>query len=125
VQLLSALDPTNRISAAIQGKDNPLYGTIEGYDKENEWLLLKGLPIDAEIEKGESVITSGLGGVFPGDVPIGKVHDVVPDEFGLNQTAYVKPEAELYNIEHVMILTRGMTRPAETQIGEEDEGENL
>jgi rod shape-determining protein MreC len=125
VQLLSALDPTNRISAAIQGKEKPLYGTIEGYDKENEWLLLKGLPIDAEIEKGENVITSGLGGVFPGDVPIGKVHDVVPDEFGLNQTAYVKPEADLYNIEHVMILTRGMTRPAEIQNSEEDEGENL
>ncbi|MCM3587670.1 rod shape-determining protein MreC [Mesobacillus maritimus] len=125
VQLLSAMDPTNRISAALQG-DKKLFGTIEGYDKENEWLLLKGLPIDAEIKKDQMVVTSGLGGIFPGDVPIGKVIEVVPDQFGLNQTAYLKPEADFYNISHVMILTRGMEIPEEIKVeGEEDEGEDL
>lgn len=127
IQLLSALDPTNRISAALQG-DKKLFGTIEGYDKENEWLLLKGLPIDAKIKEDEMVVTSGLGGVFPGDVPIGKVIEVVPDQFGLNQTAYIKPEADFYNISHVMILTRGMTIPDELEeepADEEEEGEDL
>lgn len=124
IQLLSALDPTNRISAALQG-DKKLFGTIEGYDKENEWLLLKGLPVDAEIEEDQMVVTSGLGGVFPGDVPVGKVIEVVPDQFGLNQTAYIKPEADFYNIEHVMILTRGMAIPEQIENDEENEGEDL
>ncbi|SEM32928.1 rod shape-determining protein MreC [Mesobacillus persicus] len=124
IQLLSALDPTNRISAALQG-DKKLFGTIEGYDKENEWLLLKGLPVDAEIEPDQMVVTSGLGGVFPGDVPVGKVVEVVPDQFGLNQTAYIKPEADFYNIEHVMILTRGMAIPEQIENDEENEGEDL
>ncbi|WP_404329421.1 rod shape-determining protein MreC [Mesobacillus maritimus] len=127
IQLLSALDPTNRISAALQG-DKKLFGTIEGYDKENEWLLLKGLPVDADIKEEEMVVTSGLGGVFPGDVPIGKVIEVVPDQFGLNQTAYIKPEADFYNISHVMILTRGMTIPKEVEeetVDEESEGDDL
>ncbi|MBM4762436.1 rod shape-determining protein MreC [Bacillus sp. B15-48] len=123
VQLLSALDPTNRISAALQG-DKKLFGTIEGYDKENEWLLLKGLPVDAELEKDQLVVTSGMGGVFPGDVPIGNVVDVVSDQFGLNQTAYVRPSADLYKIEHVMILRRGMAVP-ETTADEDEEGESL
>ncbi|TCN24559.1 rod shape-determining protein MreC [Mesobacillus foraminis] len=124
VQLLSALDPTNRISAALQG-DKKLYGTIEGYDKENEWLLLKGLPVDAKIKKDQNVVTSGMGGVFPGDVPIGKVLKVVPDEFGLNQTAYIKPSADFYNIEHVMVLKRGMEIPKEIENDEVEEEEDL
>jgi len=127
IQLLSALDPTNRISAALQG-DKKLFGTIEGYDKENEYLLLKGLPVDAKIKKDEMVVTSGLGGVFPGDVPIGKVIEAVPDQFGLNQTAYIKPEADFYNISHVMILTRGMTIPKDVEDdkeAEESEGDDL
>jgi rod shape-determining protein MreC len=124
VQLLSALDPTNRISAALQG-DKKLYGTIEGYDKENEWLLLKGLPVDAKIKKDQNVVTSGMGGVFPGDVPIGKVLKVVPDEFGLNQTAYIKPSADFYNIEHVMVLKRGMEIPKVIENAEDEEEEDL
>ena len=32
VQLLSAMDPKNRISAVIQGETNA-YGFVEGYDK--------------------------------------------------------------------------------------------
>ncbi len=124
IQLLSALDPTNRISAAVQSKKE-IFGTIEGFDSEKESLLLKGLPIDAEIKEGEKVVTSGLGGVFPGDVPIGEIVEVVPDEFGLNQTAHVKPAADLYNIEHVMILTRGMTMPESSTNEEEKEAGNL
>jgi rod shape-determining protein MreC len=33
---------------------------------------------------------------------------VVPDEFGLNQTAYIKPEADLYDLEHVMVVKKSM-----------------
>ncbi|WP_210366751.1 rod shape-determining protein MreC [Bacillus sp. REN3] len=107
VQLVSALDPANRISAILQG-EKKLHGTIEGYDKEKELLLMKGLPYDAKVKKGENVVTSGMGGVFPKDLPIGKVVKVVPDEFGLNQTAYVKPEADLYDLEHVMVVKKVM-----------------
>ncbi|RSD23307.1 rod shape-determining protein MreC [Mesobacillus subterraneus] len=107
VQLVSSIDPTNRISAILQAEE-PLYGTIEGYDKKNELLLLKGLPYDAKVEKGQNVVTTGMGGIFPKDLPIGKVVKVVPDEFGLNQTAYIKPEANLYDVEHVMVVKKSM-----------------
>ncbi|UII55039.1 rod shape-determining protein MreC [Cytobacillus spongiae] len=110
VQLLSAMDPTNRISAKVNG-DQTYYGTIEGYDEERKLLMLKKIPYDAKIEKDQTVITSGLGGVFPGGLPIGKVVEVVPDEFGLTQTAYVKPGANLYDIEHVMVVKRQMIEP--------------
>ncbi|CAM3823481.1 rod shape-determining protein MreC [Mesobacillus zeae] len=117
VQLMSGSDPTNRISAALQS-DKQIYGTIDGYDEQKKLLLLKGLPFDSKIKKGQNVVTSGLGGVFPPNVPIGKVQKVEPGELGLNQTAYIKPDADFYDIQHVMVLKRLMPSPPAAAIGE-------
>lgn len=121
VQLLSANDPTNRISAQILGGETPYYGTIEGYDEERELLKLKRIPYDAKINKDQIVTTSGLGGVFPEGLPIGKVVEVVPDEFGLNQTAYVEPGADFYKIKHVMVVTVEMETLNLSDVGEEED----
>lgn len=111
VQLLSSMDPTNRISAEIQGKEESYFGLIEGYDKEKGLLLLKRIPAEAKVEKGQTVISSGKGGVFPKSLLIGKVVDVIPAEYGLTQTAYVEPGANFYDIEHVMVVKRGALKP--------------
>ncbi|MBT2688093.1 rod shape-determining protein MreC [Bacillus sp. ISL-47] len=123
VQLLSSMDPTNRISAKIQAGENNFFGLIEGYDKEKGLLLLKRIPYDAKVEKGQNVITSGLGGVFPESLPIGKVVDVVPDEFGLTQTAYIEPGADFYDIGHVMVVKRGALQPELMEMIDEKEEE--
>ncbi|MGI8383192.1 rod shape-determining protein MreC [Robertmurraya sp. P23] len=122
IQLLSANDPTNRISAKIIG-EKETYGTIEGYDEERKLLKLKRIPYDAKIEKDQIVTTSGLGGVFPKDLPVGKVVEVVPDEFGLNQTAYIEPGADFYDIRHVMVVTVKTNTPDLSDISSEEEEE--
>ena len=111
IQLLSSTDATNRVSAVILGGEKHYYGQIEGYDRERKMLLLKRIPYEAKIEKDQKVQTSGLGGVFPAELIIGTVEEVVPDEYGLTQMAYVKPGADFYDIEHVMVVKRGMTQP--------------
>lgn len=116
VQLLSALDPKNRISAFVQGNANA-FGLIEGYDADKKQLLLKRIPYEAKIKKGQTVITSGLGGVFPPGLLIGKIVDVKPDEYGLNQTAFVKPEADFYDIEKVLVIKKTIKQIDMSQIG--------
>jgi rod shape-determining protein MreC len=123
VQLLSSLDPKNRISAFVQGQANA-YGLIQGYDQEKKLLLLKGIPHDAKIEKGQTVITSGLGGVFPSGLLIGKVKSVKTDQYGLTQTAYIKPGADFYDIENVLVIKRSGTQASASDL-EEQKGENL
>ena len=110
IQLLSSTDVTNRVSAEIVGNQS-YYGQIEGFDAEKEMLLLKKIPYEAKIEKDQLVQTSGMGGVFPSRLIIGTVEEVVPDEFGLTQTAYVKPGANFYDLEHVMVIERSMIEP--------------
>ena len=120
VQLLSSLDRRNRISAVIQGEEE-FYGLIEGYDQEKEALLLKRIPFDEKVEKDQNVLTSGLGGVFPEGLVIGQVVEVVPDEFGLTKIAYIKPAANFYDIDHVIIVERKMVSPENTSTIEEEE----
>lgn len=105
VQLLSALDQKNRISAYVQGNEN-VFGLIEGYDEKRRALLLKRIPFDAKIEKKQKVLTSGLGGVFPKGLLIGEVMQVVPDQYGLTKMVYVKPAANFYDIDDVIIVKR-------------------
>ena len=124
IQFLSSNDPTNRVSAEILATDQTYYGQIEGFDRNREMLLLKRIPYEAKIEKDQIVQTSGLGGVFPSELIVGTVEEVVPDEYGLTQMAYVKPGANFYDIEHVMIIKRGMTQPELLDMIGDEEGEN-
>jgi rod shape-determining protein MreC len=117
IELLSMNNSKSRISALIQGEEN-VYGLIEGYDEESEMLLMKRIPFDVEIKEGQKVVTSGLGGVFPRLLPIGEVAKVEPDQYGLNQTAYVKPAADLNDIVYVMVVKRSIT---EVQLEDESE----
>jgi rod shape-determining protein MreC len=122
IELLSNKNPNNRISALIQGEENVI-GSIEGYDSDRDQLLVKRIPNDMKVEEGSKVITSGLGGVFPKGLPIGEVKEVVPDQYGLTQTAYVEPTADLYHLEHVIVVDRSkvsidLEEPAEAE-GEE------
>lgn len=122
VQLLSAMDPKNRISAVVQGKED-VYGFVQGFDDKKKLLLIKSIPSGSKIEKDQTVITSGLGGVFPKGLMIGKVVEVKPDQYGLSQTALVKPGADFYDIENVIVIKRLMTQPVKSELSDGKVGE--
>ncbi|VEF47471.1 rod shape-determining protein MreC [Bacillus freudenreichii] len=119
IELLSSDNVRYRVAAEIQIKGKKsVYGLIDGYDKEKKMLLMKDLPIDQEkLKPGQSVVTSGLGGIFPKGMDVGTVKELTLDQFGLTQTAYVKPSADFYDFEHVMVVARSM--PSAEEKGEE------
>lgn len=117
VQLLTSLDQNNYIHASIQGEKD-IYGLISGYDTESQSLLLTEIPVDATVTEDQMVITSGLGGVFPKGLLIGTVEKVEPNPSGLTQTAYVKPAADFYNVEEVIVVERLMEGPEEELVDE-------
>lgn len=115
VQLLSAIDPKNRISVTIQGDSN-VFGFVQGFDDKKKLLLVKSIPTGTKIEKGQIVITSGKGGVFPEGQLVGKVVEVKPDQYGLNQTALVKPGADFYDINNVIVIERIQPQPDKSEM---------
>jgi cell shape-determining protein MreC len=54
-------------------------------------LLLTGVPYQVELARGTGVVTSGLGGIFPRGVPIGRVLDLVRAEEGWSKTYRLQP----------------------------------
>ncbi|WP_017726791.1 rod shape-determining protein MreC [Halalkalibacterium ligniniphilum] len=105
VQLLSDTDRTNRVSARIDNEQGSV-GFIEGYDEESGLLILRKVDMDAEVEAGQLVTTSGLGTVYPRGIIIGEVEMVEPDEYGLTQNVYVKPKANLHSLDYVVVVER-------------------
>ncbi|MFN2118710.1 MAG: rod shape-determining protein MreC [Candidatus Promineifilaceae bacterium] len=65
-----------------------------------EWIDLK-----YDIEIGESVLTSGLGGRFPQDLVVGRVIEVDRREAELFQQAVVQAAADLDSLEIVFVIT--------------------
>lgn len=107
VQLLTDHDRTNRISAMVDSEEVEVFGFIEGFDEQTGALMLRKVEADAQIEVGQTVITSGLGGVFPKGLLVGEVSQVEADEYGLTKNAYIETSASFRHLDHVMIIKRG------------------
>ncbi|MFC5712664.1 rod shape-determining protein MreC [Thalassorhabdus alkalitolerans] len=106
VQLLSDDSRTNRVSAMIHTDEDPVFAFVEGWDEDREGLLLRKIESEAEIEPGQLVSTSGLGGIFPRGLVIGEIVEVEPDEYGLTMNAVVEPAANYHNIDYVSVIER-------------------
>lgn len=121
VELISDPNRTIQISAVVQG-ESPIYGVIDGYDVEQNGLYLSMIHKNAELEEGQTVITSGRGGIFPKGLYVGKVKEVIDDEFGLTQVAIVESAANLQQLDHVLVVERSMLSEDEF---EENEGNQI
>jgi rod shape-determining protein MreC len=106
VELLYTNNPNFRVSALVQGEKQDAFGLIEGYDKERNELILKRIDSSLEVNEGELVVTSGLGGIFPKGILIGEITEVTTEDFGLTKMAYIKPSADFSMLEEVVIAKR-------------------
>lgn len=68
-------------------------------------LRLSYLEPDSDVVIGDTVETSGRGGVFPKGVMIGTIERVVPEDNGISNYAVVKPFADVEKITNVAIVT--------------------
>lgn len=131
VQLLTGFDEFNRISATVHPTDDEgkkkkkgkkeTFGLVESYDKDNNALLFRIIDeSEKNVNKGDLIISSGMGGVFPAGLLIGTVEEVVPDQYGLTSTALVKPAADMYKINHVIVVDRLLSEEEDQEEEEEE-----
>ncbi|MED1792554.1 MULTISPECIES: rod shape-determining protein MreC [Brevibacillus] len=117
VELLTSYERRDHISAVIQTTQvvngqttvHPVSGVVEEYDPQERLLIMRKIPWGQKIEAKQQVITSGLGGVVPRNLPIGYIVRVEPDDYGLTQTAYIQPSADFSQLNEVMIVERNFS----------------
>lgn len=67
-------------------------------------LRLSYLSQDADIVIGDTVETSGRGGLFPKGIMIGTVEQILPEEHGMSNYAVVRPFVDVRAVSHVFII---------------------
>lgn len=103
-QVLLLIDPTCKVSARVQrSRDN---GIVEGAWASDGRSLCKMTFIDrnADIQVGDTVVTSGLGQVFPGGILIGHVTEVLMPDHQLYMDAWIEPAVDFSHLAEVVIL---------------------
>lgn len=66
--------------------------------------ILRYLRIDSGVRPGDPIVTSGLDGVFPRGLPIGRIGSVTEGDQGLFLEARVIPAVNFSEIEEVLVI---------------------
>lgn len=80
-------------------------------------LTMNWIELDAVIQNGEAVFTSGLSGKFPPDLVIGRIIEVNRDEAELFQQAVIQPAVDFDTLEVVFVIIN--FEPIDTTIYDE------
>ena len=106
VRLITTTDTNNKISVSIISDGKKLTGVISEYDYKTGYLEVEGISNTDKVSVGDMVYTSGLGGVFPSGILIGKVSQVTTDVYDLAKIINVSPSANFEDINYVTVLKR-------------------
>jgi len=93
-------DPNSRINALIQ--KTGIIGLTES--RQDIDLVIGLLPQGEIIEEGELVVTSGLAGIFPPGLLIGRIERIISSDAQISQRARLKPAVDFNNLDRVFII---------------------
>lgn len=81
-------------------------GLVEGvYElKDGGVCRMSYLPSEADIRVGDVILSSGIGSFYPRGLVIGKVTELIPDEYSRTLGALIEPAADLTDLRSVMII---------------------
>jgi rod shape-determining protein MreC len=103
-QIILIGDPNCRVSARVENPTHDIGVLGAGGPLDDSLVGLSYLSSGANLKSGQSVVTSGEGGIFPPGIPIGQIVDAQQVEFGLYTEARVKLNANLGALEEVWVL---------------------
>ncbi|MCF2937302.1 rod shape-determining protein MreC [Paenibacillus alkaliterrae] len=102
---LDEASPTfNSIAATILGRENESFGILSSYNKETSRLVMTKIAENDKMTVTDTVITSGLGNVYPRGLVIGSVESLQVGDFGLTYTASVKLAASFDHLTEVFVV---------------------
>jgi rod shape-determining protein MreC len=99
-KVLLLIDENNNIGAILQR--TRMQGIVSGAGSRG--CILKYIYKNQDVKEGDSVISSGMGGIFPKGLLIGKVSRVQKQDAGLFLKINVAPFVDFAELEEVLVL---------------------
>lgn len=93
-------DPQSFVNVIVQQKN--LQGVLRG--EYGLGILLEKVPWDQKLEKGDVILSSGLGDDSPGGLLIGQIESLNKDEAELTQSARITPAAEIKVLDYAFVV---------------------
>ncbi|GAB6274071.1 MAG: rod shape-determining protein MreC [Peptococcaceae bacterium] len=101
-EVLLITDPRSGVSCLIQ--ENRAPGLVEGMSGNTNQLQMIHIPTDFKIHKDQVVITSGLSGLYPYGLSVGRIKKVNREPSGLFFKATIQPFVDFNRLEEVLII---------------------
>ncbi len=101
--VITVLDLLSAVDAIVDR--SRVRGIVEGLTDES--CQLKFALRTDDIQVGDLLISSGLGGVFPKGVPVGTVASVTKKPYGISQDVLIRPSVDFSRLEEVFVIATG------------------
>lgn len=81
-------------------------GVLQGLSdkKDTNMTVVYNLPIDSDVKEGDIIITSGLGKIYPKEIPVGTVVSVQEDNVKVMKSAVVEPFVNFNKLEELFVV---------------------
>lgn len=95
---------SDRFAIRVQNGDGETVdGIVTSFNQSKNLIVMGQITSSVSVKKGDLVTTSGLGGVTPSGLYVGKVEKVGSDNYGLSKKIYIKPATDFNNIPVVSV----------------------
>jgi rod shape-determining protein MreC len=104
---LAILWPHPEFRVSAMAADESAYGIVSSHPSSGaaRYLLeLRSVPMRTPLKAGASIVSSGLGGVFPRGIPVGTVVSEMRTAEGITRSYLLRPVVRLSDIASVMVL---------------------
>ncbi len=106
ILLTTSIDKNNKTAVSVHDKDNIYNGIITGYDMESNQLLVTSIRSTSDVKIGNTVVTNGLGNLFPSGITVGTVEKISNDDLGVSKILKVSSNVNFENLRYVAVLKR-------------------
>lgn len=81
---------------------------VEGLGDGSGLLHVRPLGAENDLQPGDVIITSGLGGVYPRGYVLGDIISVEPGRYGVSKSAFARPRVDFDRLDEVLVLADPM-----------------
>ncbi|MEW5774326.1 MAG: rod shape-determining protein MreC, partial [Thermodesulfobacteriota bacterium] len=101
--VLLVSDPNSKIP--VVSRERRTTGILSGQGAGEE-LEVRYVPLNAPLDVGEVLVTSGLAGIFPKGLPVAEVTGIERSDISLFLTVRARPLVDFNSLEEVLLFTR-------------------
>jgi len=106
--VLLITDVQSLVPVATQRTQTP--GVLECRWQQGGNMVMSHIPRDADVQKNDMLLTSGLGGTFPKGLICAQVFDVPQNDVQMEKQALAVPFVDLNTLGNVLVITNGTSK---------------